>query len=87
MEVLLLLYFFICLIVYFLSKKALLAHEIASNLLPELHIKTHFQAAISISNSLPGKKKLEIQIYYSKLYIFYLNLFFKFERHLKIIYF
>lgn len=31
----------------------MMAHEIAKNLLPELHIKTHFQAAQTISNKMP----------------------------------
>jgi len=39
----------------FLRKRAMMAHEIAKNLLPELHVKTHFQAARCISNNMPGK--------------------------------
>lgn len=47
------------LILYFyiltgIRKKAMMANEIAKNLLPELHIKTHFQAATCISNNMPG---------------------------------
>ena len=35
------------------KKRAMLAREIAKNLLPELHTKTHFQAASCVANNLP----------------------------------
>lgn len=45
------------------KKKAMLSREIAKNLLPELHIKTHFQAATCISNNLPCKIKLILKYF------------------------
>jgi hypothetical protein len=35
------------------DKRAFFARQIAKNLLPSLHLKTHFKAIATISNSLP----------------------------------
>ena len=41
-------------------KRAMLAREIAKNLLPSLHNKTHFQGAIAMYNNQPGKYNIEL---------------------------